>query len=208
MNDTDRLVRCVAAALDGGANMVQLRERGLEEQDLIDLARELRLITRGPALLVVNGSPETAQACDADGVQLPEAGVSVAGARDMVGNDKLIGRSVHSVVGAVEAEREGADFLVAGTIYATRSHSGAEPAGPGLLADITRHVSLPVLGIGGIGPGNVSDVMNAGATGAAVIAAVLSAPDPEDASRELLTSMMRPDILKGNAAQGAPRNDL
>ena len=205
--DTDRLLGCVEGAVAGGANMVQLRERGIDAEMLLDLAMKLRRITPGPALLVVNGSPEVAQACDADGVQLPEAGVSVAEARVMVGNAKRIGRSVHSVVGAVEAEREGADFLVAGTIFASRSHSGVEPAGPGLLADITRHVSLPLLGIGGIGLGNVRDVMDAGATGAAVIAAVLSALDPGDASRELLTRMMRPDILMGNSAQGAPRND-
>ena len=97
LGDTDRLLRSVEAAVAGGANMVQLRERGMEPDALADLANSIRRITHRPALLVVNGSPELAQACGADGVQLPEAGVSVAEARDIVGNDRLIGRSVHSV---------------------------------------------------------------------------------------------------------------
>ena len=78
---TDRLARCVGEAVTGGANMVQLRERGMEERALLALAKELRCITRGRALLVVNGSPEVASACDADGVQLPEAGMAVDAAR-------------------------------------------------------------------------------------------------------------------------------
>ena len=138
IGDTDLLVRCVGNAVAGGANMVQLRERGMNEQSLLDLAQELRRITRGSALLVVNGSPEVAAACDVDGVQLPEAGMAVDVARGIVGDDKLIGRSVHSVAGAVDAEGEGADFLVAGTIYASRSHTGVEPAGPSLLSSIAR----------------------------------------------------------------------
>ncbi len=202
LGDTGRLLRSVEAAVAGGANMVQLRERGMEPDALADLAKELRRTTRGSALLVVNGSPELAQACGADGVQLPESGVSVAEARAIVGNDRLIGRSVHSVSGAVEAEEEGADFLVAGTIFASRSHTGVEPAGPSLLVDIAQQVSLPLLGIGGIGRGNGREVMEAGAHGAAVIVAVLDAPDPEDASREMMSLMMQADILAGRATRG------
>ena len=202
LGDTDRLLSCVEAAVVGGANMVQLRERGMEPDALADLANSICRITCGSALLVVNGSPELAQACGADGVQLPEAGVSVVEARAIVGNDRLIGRSVHSVSGAVEAEEEGANFLVAGTIYASRSHTGVDPAGPSLLADIARRVSLPLLGIGGIGPWNVREVMEAGAHGAAVISAVLDAPDPEDASRDMMSLMMQADILAGRATRG------
>ena len=91
---------------------------------------------------------------------------------------------------------------MAGTIYASRSHTGVDPAGPSLLADIARQVSLPLLGIGGIGPGNVREVMEAGAHGAAVIAAVLDAPDPEDTSREMMSLMMQADILAGRATRG------
>ncbi len=202
LGDTDRLLRSVEAAVAGGANMVQLRERGMQSEILLDLAKELRRITRGSALLMVNASPELAEACDGDGVQLPEAGVSVAEARRVIGDAKLIGRSVHSVAGAIDAEREGADFLVAGTIFASRSHTGVEPAGPSLLADIVQQVSLPLLGIGGIGPGNVREVMEAGAHGAAVIAAVLDAPDPEEANREMMSLMMQADILAGRAPRG------
>lgn len=205
--DTDRLIRCVTDAVTGGANMVQLRERGMEEQALLDLARELRRITRGSALLVVNGSPEVAAACDADGVQLPEAGVAVDAARGIVGDGKLIGRSVHSVAGAVDAEGEGADFLVAGTIYASRSHTGVEPAGPSLLNSIAGQVSLPTLGIGGIGHGNIGKVIDAGARGAAVISAVLEADDPGEACRDMMAQMKQAAIATGEVARNVRGSD-
>ncbi len=205
--ETERLAQCVADAVTGGANMVQLRERGMEEQALLELARELRRITRGSALLVVNGSPEVAAACDADGVQLPEAGTSVDAARGVVGDDKLIGRSVHSVEGAMDAQREGADFLVAGTIYASRTHTGVEPAGPSLLNSIAGQVPLPLLGIGGIGPGNIERVIEAGAWGAAVISAVLEADDPGEVCRDIIAQMKKAVIAMGEGARNPQGSD-
>jgi thiamine-phosphate pyrophosphorylase len=207
MGDTELMVRCVGAAVAGGANMVQIRERGMEEQDLLDLASELRRITRGTALLVVNGSPELAAACGADGVQLPETGVAVDVARGIVGDGKLVGRSVHSVSGAIDAERDGADLLVAGTIYASRSHTGIEPAGPSLLSSIARQVSLPLLGIGGIGPGNIGTVIEAGAWGAAVISAVLEADDPGEACQDMIAQMKQTAAATGEGARNLRGSD-
>ncbi len=205
--DTDRMARCVGDAVAGGANMVQLRERGMAEQAMLALAEELRRITRGSALLIVNGSPEVAAACDADGVQLPEAGIAVDTARGIVGDGKLIGRSVHWVKGAIDAEQEGADLLVAGTIYASRSHTGVEPAGPSLLSSIAGQVPLPLLGIGGIGPGNIASVINAGAWGAAVISAVLEADDPREACRDMMAQMKLAASAAGEGARHIQGSD-
>ena len=205
--DTDRLARCVTDAVAGGANMVQVRERGMDEQALVDLAVDLRRITRGSALLVVNGNPEVAAACDADGVQLPETGVAVDVARSIVGDDKLIGRSVHSVAVAVDAEGEGADFLVAGTIYASRSHAGVEPAGTSLLSSIAWQVSVPLLAIGGVGPGNIGRVIDAGAQGAAVISAVLEADDPGEVCRDMIERMKLAASAAGEGARNLQGSD-
>ncbi len=205
--DTVRLVRCVGEAVAGGANMVQLRERGMEEHALLNIAKELRRITRGSALLIANDNPRVAAACEADGVQLPEAGVAVDAARDIIGDGKLIGRSVHSVKGAIDAEREGADLLVAGTIYASRSHMGVEPAGSSLLSSIAGQVPLPLLGIGGIGPGNIANVIEAGAWGAAVISAVLESDDPRETCRDIMTQMKQAAIAAKEGARNPSGSD-
>ena len=186
---SSHMIRCVEAAVAGGVNIVQLRERDLPGAPLLELAQHLRRITQGTALLVVNERLDVATACGADGVQLGEAGMSVKAARAVVGDDMLIGRSVHSVDGAVTAEEQGADYLVAGTIFASRTHEGIDPAGPGLLTGIARRVHLPILGIGGISIDNIDRVIKAGATGAAVISAILGSDDPEHMAQDMMSKM-------------------
>ncbi|HAA94065.1 MAG TPA: thiamine phosphate synthase, partial [Dehalococcoidia bacterium] len=96
-----------------------------------------------------------------------------------------IGRSVHSSSAALAAEKEGADFLVVGTMYASSSHPGEEPAGPGLMRDISGTCRLPLIGIGGVTPENAGELVEAGASGVAVITNILAAPDPKAASAKL-----------------------
>ena len=121
----DGLVAAVEAAVSGGADAVQLREKDLAEAELLPLARRLRAVTEGRALLIVNGPLEVALAAGADGVHLPEdAPMPLRPRRGF-----LVGRSVHSAEAARRAEAEGADYLVAGPVYETRSHPGVEPAG-------------------------------------------------------------------------------
>ncbi len=165
--------------------MVQLREKGLPGGELLRLALDLRGTTKRRALLFVNERVDVALACEADGVQLGEEALPVAAARKVAGEKLLIGRSVHSLEGAIEAEREGADLLVVGTIFATASHPGAQPAGVSLLREVASRVTIPLVGIGGIEAGNAAQVMRAGAVGVAVIRSVLAAPEPEEAARTL-----------------------
>ena len=176
----DGLVAAVEAAVQGGADAVQLREKDLPPEDLLPLARRLRQATLGHALLLVNGSLEVALAVEADGVHLPESSPSVWRPREDVpvgGKGFLVGRSVHTLEAARRAEAEGADYLVAGPVYETRSHPGREPAGLSLIEGITRRVRVPVLAIGGVNARRVDEVVRAGASGVAVISAVLAAAD-------------------------------
>jgi thiamine-phosphate pyrophosphorylase len=177
----DGLVAAVEAAVQGGADAVQLREKDLPPEGLLPLARRLRGATLGRALLLVNGPLEVALAAEADGVHLPEAAPPVRRRREGF----LVGRSVHSLEAARRAEAEGVDYLVAGPVYETRSHPGREPAGLSLIEEITRGVRVPVLAIGGVGVGRVEEVVRAGASGVAVISAVLSATDRRAAAGEL-----------------------
>ena len=181
----------VAAAVAGGVDMVQLRDKELPGGALFEQAMALRQVVQDHALLLVNERADVAAASGAGGVQLGEAAMATALVRTIVGGDSVIGRSVHSVDGARAAAASGADFLLVGTMFATRSHPGEEPSGPGLLERIrAAGVAVPLLAIGGITADNIAQVMAAGASGAAVITSVLASDDPETAARRLKAAMM------------------
>ncbi len=187
----DELPQRVAAAVAGGVDLVQLRDKELPGGALLEQATALLEITQGRALLLVNERADVAAASGAGGVQLGEAAMATELVRTIVGGDSVIGRSVHSVDGAKEAAASGADFLLVGTMFATRSHPGEEPSGPGLLERIrAAGVNVPLIAIGGITPANVTEVMNAGANGAAVITNVLASDDPAAAARRLKAAMV------------------
>lgn len=178
---TDNLVEAVRAAVEGAANAVQLREKDLPGPDLLALARRLREATGDRALLLVNGSLEAARAAGADGVHVPEDAPPVRRPREGF----LLGRSVHSAEAARRAEREGADYVIAGPVFETRSHAGRAPAGVALVGEVARAVDVPVLAIGGVSAERVGDVVRAGAAGVAVISAILGARDASAAARGL-----------------------
>jgi len=183
------LEEAVAQAVEGGANLVQLREKDLPAAELSALAEKLRAVTQGRALFLVNDRLDVALACAADGVHLPERGLPVAVARRLAGEGFIIGRSVHSVAEALRAQAEGADYVQAGTIFASRSHPDQSVAGLGLLEAVAAAVTIPILAVGGITAANVGEVMGAGASGAAVISAILGAPSPREAARDLAKAM-------------------
>ncbi len=179
------LEKTVSEAVAGGVTMVQLRERDMPAGELLQTALRLKRVVRGKALLIVNDRVDVAIAADADGVQLPENGLPTLRARGLLGKYAVLGRSVHSADAAVEAGREGAEFVIAGTIYKSPSKPEQKPAGPSLISEITKAVSLPVLAVGGITPEKVADVVNAGAAGVAVISAIAKGADPKAAAESM-----------------------
>ena len=191
------LAVAASAACDGGIDVVQVREKDLPGGALLTLVQELREATRSRALLIVNERADVALACEADGVQLGEDALPVEETRRLLGSGALIGRSVHSVAGAVEAEAAGADFLLVGPIFATPSHPESAGAGTALLEQVRRAVAVPFLAIGGVDASNIEEVARAGASGAAVVRAVITAPDPAQAVAELRAAFLRgqsPDV--------------
>ena len=187
--DNDDLAARVVAAVAGGVDLVQLREKDLPGGHLLKLAATLEERISGRARLIINERVDVAATLPAAGVQLGEDALPVAAARRLLVQDALLGRSVHSLDGARQAVADGADFLVAGTMYASRSHPGEPPAGPELIRQIAAIADMPILGIGGITPDNVGVVMQAGAAGAAVITNILAATDPEQAAARLKAAM-------------------
>lgn len=183
----DEIPDRVRSAVDGGVSMVQLRAKEMPGGLMLSLAREMEDVIGGRAALLINERVDVAAVAPAGGVQLGEAALSASSARQLLPAGSLIGRSVHSVEGALQATSDGADFLVVGTMFATRSHPGEEPAGPGLLRQVAGRCDLPLIGIGGITPENVDSVIEAGASGVAVIRSILAADDPGHAAAEMLS---------------------
>lgn len=181
------LAEVVSAAVSGGAAAIQLREKDLTARELWLLAQDVGPAVRaGGALFLVNGRGDVAIAAAADGVHLGEDALPVREARRVVGPDRLIGASVHSVDEALAAAEEGVDYLIFGHVFATGSKLGQRPRGAQALAAVCRAVRVPVMAVGGITPDNLGRVREAGAAGAAVMSTVMAALDPAAAVRALV----------------------
>ena len=187
------LVGVVRDCLAAGLPAVQVREKDLGAADLVALCRRLREPTRAHgALLIVNDRADVALAAGADGVQRTHTSLPVADLRAVADKRLRIGASVHGLDDARAAEAEGADWIVFGPVYDTPSKRrfGA-PQGLAALARVAGAVRVPVVAIGGITPERVAEVRRAGATGVAVIAALLRAASPADATRRFLDELAR-----------------
>lgn len=180
----------VARACDGGLRWVQLRQKDLPSGRLLSLAEQLREVTaKRDAYLIINERVDVALAVGADGVHLPANGLPPAVARRLVGQGLLIGASTHSLEEAQRAAGGGADYLTFGPLFYTPSKAAyGPPVGLAALQEVVAALgpSVPVLGLGGVKPGNVSEVLSNGARGVALISAVVAASDPAEAARGIL----------------------
>lgn len=182
----DALVPAVRAALRGGVDLVQLREKSAPARKMYEDAREIIAHNRGnEAGVLINDRLDVALACGADGVHLGGKSLPPGVARELLGEELLVGVSVHSLPEAQEAVAAGADYVTFGHVYPTSSKPGLPPRGVIELAEIVVSVDVPVLAIGGIDVSNVQEVLRTGAAGIAVISSILASPDPETAAREL-----------------------
>ncbi len=179
------MLQKITMAVEGGVDLVQLREKDLPGRLLLDLAISIRRAIAGRALLVINERVDVAILSKADGVHLGENALTPTDVRSLVGDELLIGRSVHDPEGAFEAQRQGADYLIAGPLFPTRTHPVETPQGLSLIENISTELHVPHLGIGGINSRNAASVIQAGASGIAVISAILDSPYPDEAARDL-----------------------
>jgi len=177
--------------LAAGARAIQLREKDLQTIEAYRLAqRALALTRQAGAALVINDRVDVALALGADGVHLTRKSLPPAEARTLVGPRMRVGVSCHGLEDVREAMDGGADFLVLGPIYATPSKAlYGPPLTPAFLEQARALCPLPIFAIGGITAARVPAVLAAGADGVAVISAVLAAPDPAAATRELLEAI-------------------
>ncbi|MCI0405115.1 MAG: thiamine phosphate synthase [candidate division Zixibacteria bacterium] len=180
------LVDIVAQAIRGGVDMVQLREKNLDARTWLDLAREVaQLCRKSKVFFIVNDRVDIAAASGADGVHLGQEDFPVALARKILGNQKIIGKSTHSLEQAKEAIKEKVDYVAVGPVFWTQTKKIDRPVGTELVAQVRKLTRKPILAIGGIQPENAAAVIAAGATGVAVVSALMAAPDAAEAASRL-----------------------
>lgn len=181
------LGRCVAAAIQGGVTMVQVREKTASSLAFYATAKRLKAIAvRHRIPLIINDRLDIALATEADGLHLGQTDLPLLVARKILGAKKLIGVSVSTVREARRAEKQGADYLGVGAMFPTPSKQDAQPVSVAVLKAIKAAVGIPVVAIGGIGPDNVVSVMTTGIDGVAIISAILKADDCRQAAAKLL----------------------
>ena len=181
----DRVVEIAMAAVRGGADVIQLRQKRLARGELLALARRLREVIRN-ALFIVNDHVDIAMLSGADGVHLGPDDLTVAAARRVGGDRLLIGASASTIEDARAAVAQGADYIGCGAAFATPLKAEKRVIGPRGVAEVARALApVPVFAIGGVDASNVEQLTALGVHRVCVIRAVADADDPEQATRRL-----------------------
>ena len=176
----------VKKAIEGGATFIQLREKHLSREEFLKEAIEIKaLCAEYKVPFVINDDVDLALQIDADGVHVGQSDMQAGDVRAKLGPDKIIGVSARTVEQTLLAEKNGADYLGVGAVFATSSKEDAVEVGPEVLRTICEAVSIPVVAIGGITKENVIQLKGSGIAGIAVISAVFAQPDIKAAAAEL-----------------------
>lgn len=177
----------VEKALKGGATMIQIREKDLDEKAFLSEAEELLALCRSYGVpFIVNDNVELAVKIGADGVHVGQSDMNARDVRALIGNDKILGVSTQTVEQALFAQECGADYLGVGAVFPTGSKDDAEVLDRKTLMDICKAVSIPVVAIGGITKDNVRELKGTGIAGISVISAIFAQKDIQNATAELL----------------------
>ena len=184
------LVELLGLALAGGSRMIQLREKEWPSGRILPLAEKLRAACAAAgATFIVNDRVDLAVAVSADGVHLGQDDLPARAARPLLRPGMILGISTHSVEQARAAQADGADYVAVGSMFATTSKPDFQLVGPDLVRKLRGEIRVPLVGIGGITPDNVAEVIAAGADGVAVISAVCAATDPKAAAARFLAQI-------------------
>lgn len=185
--DTDDFFRQIEAVIDGGARIVQLREKSLPPEAFLAEARRFTALCREKgAVSIINDSVSIALEAGADGVHVGQSDLEAGRARALLGPDKLVGVSVHTPEEARRAQAAGASYLGAGAAFATDTKADAAPISRETMRAITDAAALPVVAIGGIHRENILELKGLGLAGAAVVSALFAQEDPKAAAEALL----------------------
>ncbi len=185
------LEEVVEQAIRGGVTMVQLREKGQSEEELLESARAVQAVCRKHGVpFIVNDSIELARKLGADGVHLGQSDVPEGDVRKLT-EGLILGMSANTVESAQRAAQKGADYLGVGAVFGTTTKQDARHLSPEKLREIAASVTVPVVAIGGIDAENVLQLSGCGVEGAAVVSAIFAQADPEQAAREMREKVER-----------------
>jgi len=182
------IISDVISAINAGVKVIQYREKELSTKEMYQEAESIRHITKvNNVLLIINDRVDIALAVDADGVHIGQDDMPYDKARELIGEDKIIGLTVHNVDEAIMAEIQGVDYLGISPIFSTNTKVDAgKPAGLKLIRDIKDEISTPFVAIGGINLDNLDEVIEAGAYNVAVISAIVTKDNVEEECRKYL----------------------
>lgn len=181
------LMEQVKDSLEGGITFLQLREKGMKEEELLAEAKEMKRLAAAYGVpFVVNDNVDIAIACGADGVHVGQSDMEAGLARKKLGPDKIIGVTCRCVKDAVKAEKAGADYLGVGAVFASSTKQTASVIAREELEAICKAVSIPVVAIGGIKEENLMTLKGSGVSGAAIVSGIYGQEDIKGACKRLL----------------------
>ncbi|MDD6794513.1 MAG: thiamine phosphate synthase [Clostridiaceae bacterium] len=180
------LKKAVEESILGGATLVQLREKDVTTREFYDIAVDIKEVTdKYNVPLIINDRIDIAQAIDADGVHVGQSDMPCDKARKILGKDKIIGVSVHTLDEAIKAENDGADYLGCGAVFSTSTKKDAIDVTYDCLKKIKENTKIPVVAIGGISDENINKLKGTNIDGVAIISAILAKDDIREATRKL-----------------------
>ena len=186
----------VEESLKGGVTLVQLREKHLSFQELLEEAKEMKeLCHKYGVPLLINDNVEICIESGADGVHVGQKDMKAGAVREKLGKDKIIGVSARTVEQAMAAQNAGADYLGVGAVFSTSTKEDAKPLDHEILKAITKAVDIPVVAIGGISSENVSQLKGTGIDGVAVVSAIYGKENPKEAAENL--KCLVSEVVKG-----------
>lgn len=186
----DAFLDAIASSLEGGVDIVQLREKNMGANEILKLGKKIKLLcSQYGATFIVNDRIDIAAILEADGVHLGQDDLDVNSAREILGANAIVGVSTHAPEQALKAVEEGADYIGVGPVFATPTKQGRIPVGLEYVKWASENIQIPFFAIGGIDLKNVSQVLDAGAEKIAVVRAVMNAQNPVSAAQKFLDKL-------------------
>lgn len=177
---------CVEQAILGGVTIIQLREKNLNDDDFIKLAKKIKQVCHHYHIpLIINDNLKVALAVDSDGIHIGQDDLPVSFVREKIGPDKILGVTAHNLQEALQAQNDGADYLGAGAIFNTTTKNNTTDLSIEHLKEITNNVTIPVVAIGGINKNNCHQLSNCNLAGIAVVSAIMNNYNIQEATKQL-----------------------
>ena len=190
-------VKTAQEALDGGVDIIQLRDKNSCDAEIIEYGKKLKNIARSRSIpFIIDDRPDICKILDADGVHIGQSDVPIRAARSILGRNKIIGVSCHSLKEALKAASEGADYIAIGPIFKSPTKPKLRPRGLGLLKEVAGKVKIPIVAIGGIDKSSIGKVAGCGANIIAIVSAILKKKNIRRAASELKEEIYKAENRK------------